>query len=191
MAILPRGRRRLLIILGALAIVGAGILAGMALTGRGSGSGSPAAPTAQAGSAAGFTMTVPAGWQAAQRGARTKFVSPAGDVSILVTRASAGRARGLGQPRQLLDRALKQGRFPGYLAIGGRRFSFTGGAGVAWQFTWQPVTGRRREVRDIAFRVPVRNGGRAYLVQESAPVVAWAASQPEFRQALSTFRASS
>ena len=106
-------------------------------------------------------------------------------------RASAGRARGLGQTRQLLAQALKQGRFPGYLAIGGRRFSFTGGAGMAWQFTWQPATGRRREVRDIAFRAAARRGGRAYLVQESAPVVAWAASQPAFKQALSTFRGGS
>ena len=46
-------------------------------------------------------------------------------------------------------------------------------------------------MRDIAFRVAAPSGGRAYLVQESAPVVAWAASQPEFRQALSTFRAGS
>ena len=188
-AMLPRGRRGPLVILGALAIVGAGILAGMALTSGGSGSGPPAA--AQAGSAAGFTMTAPAGWQTAQQGAGTKFSSPAGDVSILVTATSAGQARGLGQTRQMLAQTLKKGRFPGYLAIGGRRFSFTGGAGVAWQFTWQPATRGRREVRDIAFRAAARSGGRAYLVQESAPVVAWAASQPAFRQALSTFRAGS
>ena len=112
-------------------------------------------------------------------------------MSILVTPTSAGRARGLGQPRQLLVQALKRGTFPGYLPIGGRRFSFTGGAGMAWQFTWQPSTGRRREVRDIAFRAADRGDGRAYLVQESAPVVAWAASQPVFRQALSTFGAGS
>jgi hypothetical protein len=91
----------------------------------------------------------------------------------------------------MLAQALKKGRFPGYLAIGGRRFSFTGGAGVAWRFTWQPATRGRREVRDIAFRAAARSGGRAYLVQESAPVVAWAASQSAFRQALSTFRAGS
>jgi eukaryotic-like serine/threonine-protein kinase len=187
---LPRGRRgRLLVILGALAIVAAGTLAGMLLTSRGSGSGSrPAA--ARARSAAGFTMTVPARWRTAQRGASTRFSSPAGDVSILVTPTSAGGAQGLGQARELLAQAVKQGRFPGYLAIGRRHFSFTGGAGMAWQFTWQPATGRRREVRDIAFRAAARSG-RAYLVRESAPVVAWTASQPEFRQALSTFRAGS
>jgi hypothetical protein len=62
---------------------------------------------------------------------------------------------------------------------------------VAWQFTWQPASGGRLEVRDIAFRAGPPGGGRAYLVQESAPVAAWAASQPEFGQALSTFRAAS
>jgi hypothetical protein len=190
-AMLPRGRRGPLVILGALAIVGAGILAGILLTSGGSGSGSPVAAAAQPGSAAGFTMTAPAGWQSAQQGAGTKFSSPAGDVSISVRPTSAGRARGLGQTRQLLAQALKQGRFPGYLAIGGRRFSFTGGAGMAWQFTWQPATRGRREVRDIAFQAAARSGGRTYLVQESAPVVTWAASQPAFRQALSTFRARS
>ncbi len=102
---LPRGRRGLLVILGAVAIVAAGILAGMLLTSGGSGSGSPAAAAAPAGSAAGFTMTVPAGWQTAQQGASTRFSSPAGDVSILVTPASAGGAQGLGQARQLLAQA--------------------------------------------------------------------------------------
>jgi eukaryotic-like serine/threonine-protein kinase len=191
-AMLPRSRRgRLLVLLGALAIVGAGILAGMLLTSGGSGSARPAAAAAQARSGASFTMTVPAGWQTAQKGASTKFSSPAGDVSILVTPSPAGGAQGLGQARQLLAQALKQGRFPGYLAIGRRRVSFTGRAALVWQFTWQPAIGRRREVRDIAFRVTAPSGGRAYLVRESAPVVAWAASQPEFRQALSTFRAGS
>jgi hypothetical protein len=192
-AMLPRGRRGLLVILAALAIVGAGILAGMALTSGGSGPGSPAGVQAagQAGSAAGFTMTVPAGWQTVQQGASTKFSSPAGAVSILVTPTSAGGAQGLGQIRRLLAQALKQGRFPGYQPAGGRRFLFGGQAGAAWQFTWQPASGGRQEVRDIAFRVAAPGGGRAYLVQESAPVVAWAASQPEFRQSLTTFRAGS
>jgi hypothetical protein len=136
-------------------------------------------------------MTAPVGWHTAQQGVSTKFSSPAGDVSMLVTPTSAGRSRGLGQTRRMLAQALKPGRFPGYLAIGGRRFSFTGGAGETWQFTWQPATGRRREVRDIAFRTATRSGGRVYLVRESAPVVAWASSQPAFKQALSTFRAGS
>jgi hypothetical protein len=151
-AMLPRGRRGLLVILAALAIVGAGILAGMALTSGGSSSGPPAAAAAQARSAAGFTMTLPAGWQTAQQGASTRFSSPAGDVSIRVTPTTAGSAQGLSQTRRLLVQALKQGRFPGYQPIGGRPFSFTGRAGVAWQFTWQPASGGRLEVRDIAFR---------------------------------------
>jgi hypothetical protein len=190
-AMLPRGRRALLVILAALAIVGAGILAGMALTGGGSGSEPPAAAAPQARSAAGFTMTVPAGWQTARRGASTRFSSPAGDVSILVTPTPAGGAQGLGQTRRLLAQALKQDRFPGYQPLGGRGFTFAGRARVAWQFTWQPARGGRLEVRDIAFRATAAGSNRAYRIQESAPVAAWAASQPEFRQALSTFRAGS
>ena len=75
-AMLPRGRRGLLVILGALAIVAAGILTGMLLTRGGSGSGSPAA--AQAGSGAGFTMTLPAGWQTRPAGSQHQILQPGG-----------------------------------------------------------------------------------------------------------------
>jgi len=199
-AMLPRGRRGLLVLLGALAIVGAGILTGVALT-RGSGgtgaparaAGSQAVTAGQAGSAAGFTMTVPPGWQTTQRGAGTAFTSPAGDVSILVTPAAAGAGRvtAPGQLYRQLGRVLQEGRFPGYAAIGTRPFTFQGGAGVAWQFTWQSASGARMEVLEIAFRITTPAGRHAYLVRESAPAAAWAASQPVFRQALRTFRARS
>ena len=195
---LPRGRRGLLALLGALAIVGAGILAGVALT-RGSG-GPPAPPgtagpqavtAGQDGSAAGFTMTVPAGWQTSRQGASTDFTSPAGRVSILVTPMAADGVTAAGQLRRQLAAALQQGRFPGYELVGGRPFTFQGGAGAAWQFTWQPPGGGRMEALEIGFRITTGAGRQAYLVRESAPVAGWAAAQPVFRDALSTFRARS
>ena len=195
---LPRGRRGLLVLLGALAIVGAGILVGVILTRGSSGTGAPAGPPGpqgvaanQAGSPAAFTMTVPAGWHTFQRGAGTDFTSPAGSVSILVTPTAKGGATDSGQIRRQLARSLRQGSFPGYEPVGGRPFIFQGGAGVAWQFTWQPASGGRMESRDIAFRLATPAGRQAYLVRESAPAAAWAAAQPVFRNALSTFRARS
>lgn len=191
---IPRGRRGRLVLLGALAIVGAGILAGVVLTHGSSGTGaagaprSPAVTAGQAGSA-GFSMTVPAGWQTARRGAGTDFTSPAGNVSMLVTPTAAGGVSGLGQVRRQLAQVLAQGRFPGYQPFGGRPFTFQGGAGAAWLFTWQPASGARMEVLDIAFRLTTPAGHQAYLVRESAPAAAWAAAQPVFRSALSTFRA--
>ncbi|MGO9220522.1 MAG: protein kinase domain-containing protein [Streptosporangiaceae bacterium] len=197
-AMLPRGRRGLLALVGALAIVGAGILLGVALTHGSSGTGatsgaagSHAVTASQAGSPAGFSMTVPAGWQTARRGTGTAFTGPAGDVSILVTPTAAGGVTAPGQVRRQLARALQEGRFPGYEPIGGRPFAFQGGAGVAWQFTWQPASGGRMEVLEIAFRVTTPAGRQGYLVRESAPASAWTASQPEFHQALITFRARS
>ncbi len=194
-AVLPRGRRGLLALLGALAIVGAGILAGVALT---QGAGGPPAPAGtagpqavtagQAGSAAGFTMTVPAGWQTSRQGASTDFTSPAGRVSILVTPMAAGGVTAAGPLRRQLAAALKQGRFPGYQLVGGRPFTFQGGAGAAWQFTWQPASGGQMEALEIAFRITTVAGRQAYLVRESAPVTGWVAAQPVFRNALSTFR---
>ena len=191
-AMLPHRHRWLLAAAGALAIGGAGILAGLILThgsgGTGVPPGTPGGTTSRAGSAAGFRMTVPAGWRTTPRGAGTDFVSPAGDVSILVTRTAAGNATAPGQVRRQLTGLLRQGRFPGYEPIGGRPFTFQGGSGVAWQFTWQPATAGRMEVLDIAFRITTPAGRRAYRIRESAPEAAWAATQPVFRNALSTFR---
>ncbi len=191
-AMLPRGRRGLLAVAGALAIVGAGILAGVILThgsgGTGVPAGAPGGTATRAGSAAGFTMTVPAGWRTTPRGGGTDFVSPAGNVSILVTHTAAGGATAPGQVRRQLAQGLRQGRFPGYEPIGGRPFIFQGGSGVAWQFTWQPARAGRMEVLDIAFRISTPAGRQAYHVRESAPEAAWAANQPVFRSALSTFR---
>jgi tRNA A-37 threonylcarbamoyl transferase component Bud32 len=195
---LPRGRRRLLVLLGALAIVGAGILVGVILARGSSGTGAlagapgPQGVTAnQAGSPAAFTMTVPAAWHTSRRGAGTDFTSPAGGVSILVTPTAAAGATDSAQLRRQLARGLRLGRFPGYEPVGGRPFTFQGAAGVAWQFTWQPGRGGRMESLDIAFRVTTPAGRQAYLVRESAPAAAWAAAQPAFRHALSTFRARS
>ena len=195
---LPRGRRGLLVLVGALAIIGAGILVGVTLsrgssnTGGPAGPGSPQAVTAnRAGSPAAFTMTVPAGWRTARHGAGTDFTGPAGGASILVMPTAAGGAADPARIRRQLAQALRQGSFPGYHPVGWRPFAFPGGARVAWQFTWQRASGGRIEVRDIAFRLASRACLRAYRVQESAPAAAWAAAQPVFRNALSTFRASS
>lgn len=191
---LPRGPRGLLILLGALAIVGAGILAGVTLTSGSNGTsaaGPQAATTGQAGSAAGFGMRVPSGWQTTRQGAATNFTSPAGDVSIRVTPTAAAHATAPGLAGRLLAAGLRPRRFAGYEPVATRPFTFRGGAGLAWQFTWQPASGGRMEVRDIAFRITTAAGRQAYLVRESAPEAAWTASQPVFRTALSTFRARS
>ena len=188
-AMLPRGRRALLAVAGAVAIVGAGILLGVTLThGTGVPPGATGGTASQPGAAAGFTMTVPAGWRTTPQGGGTYFASPAGDVSILVTPTAAEGATAPGQVRRQLAQVLRQGRSPGYQPIGGRPFTFQGGSGVAWQFTWQPASGGRVEVLDIAFRITTPAGHRAYHVRESAPEAAWAATQPVFRNALSTFR---
>jgi Protein kinase domain len=193
---IPRGRRGVLVLLGALAIVGAGILSGVALTRGSSGAptgatGSPAVPAGQAGSAPGFTMTVPAGWRTARQGAGTEFTSRAGAVSILVTPTATGGVTGLGQVRRQLARIVAQGSFPGYAPLGRRFFPVQGRTGAAWQFTWQPPSGGRMEVLDLVFRLTTPAGHHAYRVQESAPAAAWAVTQPVFRRALSTFRARS
>jgi hypothetical protein len=195
-AVLPKERRGLLGVLAAVAavaILGASILGGVAWThGTAAAQSAPyhsySVSGAQAGTAAGFTMAVPTGWQEIRRGPSTDFSSPADRLSIGVTPTSFGGAGAAGEALRLQAQAVRNGTFPGYQPIAVRPFHFRGGLGVAWAFTWQPLRGGRAEVLDVALRLATPAGHQAYLVRESAPAVDWTASQPVFSAMLRTFR---
>ncbi|HUY50963.1 MAG TPA: serine/threonine-protein kinase [Streptosporangiaceae bacterium] len=191
--LLPSGRRGLLAGLGAAAVLGAGILGGVAWShgsaaAQSGGSRSYSVSATEAGSAAGFTMAVPVGWHEARRGPSTDFTSPAGGLSIQVTPTASGAVGAPGEALRLQAQALRHGGFPGYQQVALRPFRFRGGLGVAWEFTWQPSQGGRAEVLDVAFRLTTTAGPQAYLLRESAPAATWTASQPVFSAALRTFR---
>jgi hypothetical protein len=59
---------------------------------------------------------------------------------------------------------------------------------VAWQYTWQPLTGGRAEVMEALFRLTTPSGSQGYLVQETAPAATWVLSRPVLNEALNTFR---
>ena len=192
---LPRGRRRQLLLLGALAIVGAGILVGAILARGSSGTGALAgAPASQGGTAnptgspATFTMTVPAGWHTSQQGAGTDFTSPARDRSILVTPAAAGGATVSAQLAGNWRGACGRAASPAISrSAGGPSLPGRGRGGPAVHLAARP----RRPDGIAGHRVPAHHpaGRQAYLVRESAPAAAWVAAQQAFRRALSTFRA--
>ncbi|MFI5064175.1 MAG: serine/threonine-protein kinase [Streptosporangiales bacterium] len=143
---------------------------------------------AAAGSAAGFRMKIPAGWQSAQRGPTTAFTSPDGSTVIQVTPAVFHAARAVGEARLLEALALRRGTFPGYQRITLHAAGFHGRPGAVWQFTWQPASGPRAEVSEWLFRLATQAGPQAYLVQESAPATAWLQDQAAFTTAQGTFQ---
>lgn len=142
---------------------------------------------ATAGTAAGFSMKVPAGWESAQRGRTTTFTGPGGAV-IRVTPAVFGAPRPVGEARLLETVAVRRGTFPGYRRITLHAAGFHGRPGAVWEFTWQPGGGPRSEVRETMFRLATPRGTQAYLVQESGPATAWPPDQAAFTTALRSFR---
>ena len=143
---------------------------------------------AAAGSAAGFSMKVPDGWRSAQRGPTTVFTGPGGTAVIQVTPAVFRAPRPVGEARTLEAVALRRGTFPGYQRITLHAAGFHGRPGAVWEFTWQPAAGPRAEVRETMFRLATPGGAQAYLVQESAPAMAWAQDQAAFTTALGSFQ---
>ena len=184
----PDRRGVLLACLAGLAVLGVGLLGGLAWSHGAGRYQSYSVSGRTAGAAAGFTTSVPADWHMAQRGPTTVFTGPSGRTTLQVTPASFGAPGAIGAARLLEAQALQQGTFPGYRRIAIRPFQFSGGAGVAWQYTWQPLTGGRAEVMEALFRLATPSGSQGYLVQETAPAATWVLSRPVLNEALNTFR---
>ena len=184
----PHRRGLLLASLAGLAVLGVGLLGGLAWahgTGRYH---SYSVSGRTTGAVAGFTTSVPADWHLAQRGRTTVFISPSGRTTLRVTPTSFGAPGAIGAARLLEAQTLQQGAFPSYRRIAIRPFQFSGGTGVVWQYTWQPFSGGRAEVMEALFRLATPSGSQGYLVQETAPAAIWILTRPVLNEALSTFR---
>jgi tRNA A-37 threonylcarbamoyl transferase component Bud32 len=186
----PDRRGVLLACLAGLAVLGVGLLGGLAWAHGAGRYHSYSVSGRTAGAAAGFTTSVPADWHLAQRGPTTVFTSPSGRTTLRVTPTSFGAPGAIGVARLLETQALQQGTFPSYRRIAIRPFQFSGGTGVVWQYTWQPLNGRA-EVMEALFRLATPSGSQGYLVQETAPAATWILTRPAPNEALRTFRAHS
>jgi tRNA A-37 threonylcarbamoyl transferase component Bud32 len=185
-------RRWVLMGLGALAIVCAGILAGLAI-GHSGHSSLPAGyqqytvPAAQTGTTAGFTMAVPDGWRAGTHGLVTDVVDPVGHSSIQVDLAPFEAGSAFGEASFLEEQAVTDGSFPGYRRVELRSLVFHGNPGAAWEFTWQkPGTGRVG-VLDVLFKGRAGARPQAYQIQVSAQGADRVASRAIFAEVLRTF----
>jgi hypothetical protein len=192
-ALLPRSRGTWLAALAAVAVVCLVLSVLVARAHRAAAASTAGYRTVQvsgntAGAAAGFLMKIPVGWQSGQRGPTAAFTSPGGAAVVQVTPAVFHAPRAVGEARLLEAVALRRGTFPGYQRITLHAAGFHGRPGAVWEFTWQPASGPRAEVRDTLFRLATRAGPQAYLVQESAPATAWRRDQATFRTALGSFQ---
>src|ERR1035438_6930323 len=159
-------RRRLLAGLGAAALVGAGILGGLAI-GHSGRSPLPAGyqwhtvPAAETGTAAGFTMAVPNGWHVSTHGLVTDVIDPAGPRSMQVDLTPFEADSAFGETSLLAERAVTDGSFPGYRRVALRSFLFHDSLGAVWNFTWQEPGLGRVDVLDVLFRGHAQAGSRA------------------------------
>jgi eukaryotic-like serine/threonine-protein kinase len=200
---LSRGRRLAVLGLGGAAIVVAGLAVGMVLS-RALGPSAPGTPAAPAplpvgyrwytppaaisGTAPGFTMAVPAGWQARQRGATTYLHDPASGDTISVSPAPAAAGGPVREARMLERAALVRGAFTGYRRIAIAPVLVRGKLAGAWRFAFrQPGTG----VMDglvVVTQMTATGGHQPYEFTATAPAGHWAPARAALAEAVRTFR---
>lgn len=201
------GRRLLVLALAGAALVAAGLVVGLvAARVMGSSAGGQPSPgngtsgtltaalpagyrwytrPAAAGTVTGFTMAVPAGWQARQQGATTYLRNPVSGATISVSPAPAGAGGPVAEARMLERRALSGGLFTGYRRIAITPFLFRGNLAGAWRFSYrQPGTGA---MDGLAVVTPT--GGRGpYELMATAPAGSWPPTRAALTEAVRTFR---
>jgi serine/threonine protein kinase len=203
--------RWLLATLAGLLIVAAGLLVGLAVARDGSaGSGSAGSGSAGSGSAGsgasatsyrsftvpgtaastGFTLRLPAGWQATPHGRSTYFLAPGHTVSVVVYPVPADTGGMFAEAEQLRLTMAKQHAFPGVqgLPTVPRPVRYPSGAGFGWSFRWQPAGGSNREVVETLLHPAGAGLLQRFVIQEIAPTSALRAAGPAFASALRTFR---
>ena len=142
-------------------------------------------PATPGGAAPGFTMAVPAGWEARQQGKATYLQNPAsgGIISVSLAPATAGPA---GQARMLERAARGRAPFAGFRRIAIAPFLSRGKIASAWRFTYrQPGTGAIAGLV-VVTRVTTTSG-RPYELMATAPASSWPATRTAFMEAVRTF----
>jgi eukaryotic-like serine/threonine-protein kinase len=205
------GRRWLVLGLAGAAIVVAGLAAGLvwsrvmgpsshSSTGSASSAGSgahtaAASPpagyhwytrqAATAGTARGFTLAVPAGWQARQQGPVTYLWNPASGAIISVSPAPATVSGPMREGRVLKRAALGQGAFASYRRIAGVPFVSRGKLAGAWRFAYRrPGTGAVDGLV-VVTQANAPDGG-SFELTATAPVRSWLATRIAFAEAVRT-----
>jgi tRNA A-37 threonylcarbamoyl transferase component Bud32 len=212
----PRpGRRSLALGLAGAAIVVAGLAAGLMwsrMTGpaahgvagrpahaRGTG-GAPVAaaplpagdrwytrPAVPAGTAPGFMMAVPAGWQARQQGTTTYLRNAASGGIISVSRPPVAVSGPVREARALERAALGRGSFAGYRRIAITPFVLRGKLAGAWRFTFREPGKGAMDGLVVITPGSAPGNGQPYELMATAPAAYWPHTRTVFAEALRTF----
>ena len=139
------------------------------------------------GATAGFTVAVPDAWKVSIRGTAMYAEAPSGAFLKIDTTPHTYRNM-IEEARYLAVVTQRQGKFPGYLALGIRRVNIRGGHGAAWEFTWQsPELGRARAL-DLVYNASTPAGLQSFALYLSSPYPAWNSNLGAFDQEMRTFR---
>ncbi|HEY6277850.1 MAG TPA: protein kinase [Streptosporangiaceae bacterium] len=147
--------------------------------------------SAAAGTAAGFAMAVPDGWQGGRQGRATYLRDPATGGTITASFAPFTVSGPVQEARVLELQAVSRGTYPGYRRIALAPWLLRGQLAGAWRFSYQqPGTGLV-EGLEVVSRLPTAGGQQPYEMLVTAPVAQWPASKAAFAEALRTLRAGS
>jgi tRNA A-37 threonylcarbamoyl transferase component Bud32 len=143
-------------------------------------------PAAAAGTAPGFTLAAPAGWQPRRQGTVTYLWNPALGAIISVSPAPTAGSGPAWETRVLKRAGLGQGAFASYQRIAGASFLSRGKLAGAWRFAYrQPGTG----AVDGLVVVTQANapGGGSFELAATAPARSWLTTRIAFAEAVRTF----
>jgi len=127
---------------------------------------------AQTGTAAGFSINVPPGWQVMpQQSSPMRFFidAPDGISNVEIDLAPPAKSDMVAQAEFVKQTSLAQGAFPGYKEIDLKPVNVRGTRGALWRFDWVNKNGTEIRVDDMFFALPTKNGPQSYAIYMTAP----------------------
>jgi hypothetical protein len=180
---------------------GQGSRSGSSGTGTGSGSGTGGAGTpapanyrwlsvsaATAGTAAGFKVAVPVGWQVTTKGAATYLNAPLGSASIEINLATFAYANPLREAQYLNQTAAADGQYAGYQLTAISPVIYRDAPTATWRFTWKPGLLGRVTRLEYLFGRATPAGRQDYALSVSAPTLQFPAANVIFGVILASFQ---
>ncbi len=142
------------------------------------------------GSAAGFAIAVPDGWQAQVQGKDVALAPAVGGARIDVILDPFIAPTPTRQAEVDQAAALADGTFPGYHLEAITPAVFRGVPAAQWRFTWHPPTAglTRATTLGLLVTLPTAAGRQAYTMTVTAPSLVFPAFRLVFETALATFR---
>jgi len=127
---------------------------------------------AQTGTAAGFSINVPPGWQVMpQQSSPMRFFldAPDGNSNVEIDLAPPAKSDMVAQAEFIKQTSLAQGAFHGYQEIDLKAVNVRGTRGALWRFDWVNKNGTEIRVDDMFFVLPTKNGPQSYAIYMTAP----------------------